>query len=91
MNRFCRENLSRLDTNQKAQYATTAAAKWLDFRLQMLGVAMVTGVAFVAVLEHHFHTVNPGKYSLFSTGCKCLNKLNIDGHRKCNLFNKYFL
>ncbi|XP_067681975.1 ATP-binding cassette sub-family C member 10-like [Haliotis asinina] len=62
--RFCKENLSRLDVNQKAQYATTVAAKWLDFRLQMLGVAMVTGVAFVAVLEHHFHTVNPGLVGL---------------------------
>ena len=33
---------------------------WLGIRLQMLGVAMVTGVAFIAVLEHHFNTVNPG-------------------------------
>ena len=27
----------------------------------MLGVAMVTGVSFIAVLEHHFATVDPGK------------------------------
>ena len=26
----------------------------------MLGVAMVTGVAFTAVLEHHLNSVNPG-------------------------------
>ena len=26
----------------------------------MLGVAMVTGVSFIAVLEHHFNTVDPG-------------------------------
>ncbi len=38
-----------------------AVAQWLGIRLQMLGVAMVTGVAFIAVLEHHFNTVNPGK------------------------------
>ena len=29
-----------------------AVAQWLGIRLQMLGVAMVVGVAFIAVLEH---------------------------------------
>ena len=28
----------------------------------MIGVAMVTGVALIAVLEHHFKTVDPGKF-----------------------------
>ena len=37
-------------------------AQWLGIRLQMLGVVMVAGVAFIAVLEHHFNSVNPGKY-----------------------------
>ena len=37
-----------------------AVAQWLGIRLQMLGVAMVTGVSFIAVLEHHFNTVDPG-------------------------------
>ena len=36
-------------------------AQWLGIRLQMLGVAMVTGVSFIAVLEHHFNTVDPGE------------------------------
>ena len=36
------------------------ASQWLGLRLQFLGVAMVTGVAFIAVLEHHFSTVDPG-------------------------------
>lgn len=43
-------------------FAGYAVAQWLGIRLQMLGVAMVTGVAFIAVLEHHFNTVNPGTY-----------------------------
>ena len=38
-----------------------AVAQWLGIRLQMLGVAMVTGVSFIAVLEHHFNTVDPGE------------------------------
>ncbi|XP_050405501.1 ATP-binding cassette sub-family C member 10 isoform X2 [Patella vulgata] len=72
--RFTRENLQRLDLNQRAQFANKAAARWLDFRLQMLGVAMVTGVSFIAVLEHHFRSADPGlvglaiSYSLSITG-----------------------
>lgn len=37
-----------------------AASQWLSTWLQMLGVAMVTGVAFTAVLEHHLNSVDPG-------------------------------
>lgn len=44
-----------------------AVAVWLGIRLQMLGVAMVTGVAFIAVLEHHFNTVNPGETNTNNT------------------------
>lgn len=37
-----------------------AVAQWLGIRLQMLGVAMVAGVSLIAVLEHHFNSVDPG-------------------------------
>lgn len=37
-----------------------AVAQWLGMYLQLLGVAMVAGVSFLAVLEHHFSTVDPG-------------------------------
>ena len=37
-----------------------AVAQWLGLCLQLLGVAMVAGVSFMAVLEHHFSTVDPG-------------------------------
>ncbi|WAR19116.1 MRP7-like protein [Mya arenaria] len=62
--RFQQENLERLDVNQRAQFASQTVASWLAFRLQMLGVAMVTGIALIAVLEHHFKTVNPGLVGL---------------------------
>ncbi|KAL3874278.1 hypothetical protein ACJMK2_037317 [Sinanodonta woodiana] len=62
--RFKAENLARLDNNQRAQFAARAASSWLGFRLQMLGVAMVTGIAFIAVLEHHFYSVDPGLVGL---------------------------
>lgn len=60
MDRFCTENCVRLEENQRAQYCSKVASQWLNIRLQMIGVAMVTGVAFIAVLEHHFQTVDPG-------------------------------
>ena len=53
--------MDRLDHNQRAQFAGLVAGQWLGVRLQMMGVAMVTAVAFIGVLEHRFHTVNPGK------------------------------
>ncbi|XP_052235288.1 ATP-binding cassette sub-family C member 10-like [Dreissena polymorpha] len=62
--RFQLENISHLETNQRAQFTSQAVVSWLVFRLQMLGVAMVTGIAFIAVLEHHFRTVNPGLVGL---------------------------
>jgi len=60
LDRFRRENIERLDVNQRAQFAAGAVGSWLGFRLQMMGVIMVAGIAFIAVLEHHFQSVNPG-------------------------------
>ncbi|XP_064395751.1 ATP-binding cassette sub-family C member 10-like [Halichondria panicea] len=62
--RFAEENTTRLDLNQRANYSSFAVAQWLGIRLQMLGVAMVTGVALIAVLEHHFNSVDPGLVGL---------------------------
>lgn len=42
-------------------FAGLTASCWLDFRLQIIGVAMVSGVAIIAVLEHHFQTANAGR------------------------------
>ncbi|XP_005104371.1 multidrug resistance-associated protein 7 isoform X2 [Aplysia californica] len=62
--RFCQENIVRLDMNQRAQYATQLSARWLDFRLRMLGVAMVTCISFVAVIQHQLSSVNSGLVGL---------------------------
>ncbi|XP_069116797.1 ATP-binding cassette sub-family C member 10-like [Argopecten irradians] len=62
--RFQKENLSRLDLNQRAQFVAGAVGSWLGFRLQMMGVIMVAGIAFIAVLQHHFQSVNPGLVGL---------------------------
>ena len=44
------------------------ASQWLGLFLQFIGVAMVTAVAFIAVLEHHFSTVDPGECFSLCTG-----------------------
>ena len=41
--RFIRENEEFVESSQRAQYASFAASQWLEFKLQMLGCAVVTG------------------------------------------------
>lgn len=58
--RFCEENKRRLDSNQRALFASKAISQWLNIWLQMIGVVMVTGVTVVAVIERDFTTLSPG-------------------------------
>ncbi|CAH3017450.1 unnamed protein product [Porites evermanni] len=62
--RFKQENEHRLEINQRANFCALVASQWLGLFLQFIGVAMVTAVAFIAVLEHHFSTVDPGLVGL---------------------------
>ncbi|KAH9493041.1 Multidrug resistance-associated protein 7 [Bulinus truncatus] len=62
--RFCDENKQRLDANQRAQFATQLSSCWLNFRLRMLGVAMVTCLSLIAVLQHQLTSVNAGLVGL---------------------------
>ena len=41
--RFIRENEEFVESSQRAQYASFAGSQWLEFKLQMLGCAVVTG------------------------------------------------
>ncbi|XP_074640753.1 ATP-binding cassette sub-family C member 10-like [Tubulanus polymorphus] len=72
--RFQVKNLLNLDRNQRARYSGLLADQWFGMCLQLIGVAMVTGVAVIAMLEHHFHSVDPGlvglaiSYALTITG-----------------------
>ncbi|CAG5133932.1 unnamed protein product [Candidula unifasciata] len=61
---FCEENMQRLDINQRCQYATQLSARWIDFRLRMLGVAMVTSLSLIAVVQHHVSSVSAGLVGL---------------------------
>ncbi len=72
--RFVLENAQRFDRNQVAFYAEQAVAQWLGFRLQLMGVGIVTVVVFLAALEHRYGSVNSGlvglsiSYALSVTG-----------------------
>ncbi|XP_044748946.1 ATP-binding cassette sub-family C member 10 [Coccinella septempunctata] len=72
--RFKKGNEENLEENIKAQFSSQAAARWLGLRLQFIGVAMVTGVSFIAVIQHHYDVADPGliglavSYALSVTG-----------------------
>ena len=53
--------LFELNVNFIVFSSALVASQWLSLFLQFIGVAMVTAVAFIAVLEHHFSTVDPGE------------------------------
>ncbi|XP_060531878.1 ATP-binding cassette sub-family C member 10 isoform X2 [Cylas formicarius] len=72
--RFERENKDFVDFNIKAQFASQAASRWLGLRLQFIGVVIVTGVSFIAVIQHQYDIADPGliglaiSYALTITG-----------------------
>ncbi|XP_023266328.1 multidrug resistance-associated protein 7-like, partial [Seriola lalandi dorsalis] len=61
---FEEESAKRLEQNQRCLFLSNAAMQWLDIRLQLIGVAMVTGLAVIAVVQHQFHSVDPGLVGL---------------------------
>uniref|UniRef100_A0A069DYD4 ABC-type xenobiotic transporter n=1 Tax=Panstrongylus megistus TaxID=65343 RepID=A0A069DYD4_9HEMI len=72
--RFRRDNAYWLEANQKAQLSSSAAAQWLSLRLQLIGVAMITGVGMLAMIQHNLDFAQPGliglaiSYALTLTG-----------------------
>ncbi|XP_074435930.1 ATP-binding cassette sub-family C member 10 isoform X1 [Larus michahellis] len=62
--RFELENQLRLEENQRCLFASNTAMQWLDIRLQMIGVAVVTAIAGIAVIQHQKQLGNPGLVGL---------------------------
>ncbi|XP_035178458.1 multidrug resistance-associated protein 7 isoform X1 [Oxyura jamaicensis] len=62
--RFELENQLRLEQNQRCLFASNTAMQWLDIRLQMIGVAVVTAIAGIAIIQHQKHLGNPGLVGL---------------------------
>ncbi|KAM4693780.1 ATP-binding cassette sub-family C member 10 isoform 1-T2 [Discoglossus pictus] len=72
--RFEQECESRLDLNQRCLFVSNSAVQWLDIRLQMIGVIVVTAISVIAIIEHQRGAGNPGlvglalSYALSITG-----------------------
>lgn len=57
-----RDNEETVETNLKTQFSSQAAAQWLGLRLQFIGVAVVTGVGVIAIIQHQYDVVDPGNF-----------------------------
>lgn len=72
--RFEDENQRLLELNQRCQFASSAAQQWLDIRLQLIGAAVVTAIATIALVQHQQGLADPGlvglslSYALSLTG-----------------------
>ncbi|KAK7930093.1 hypothetical protein WMY93_006488 [Mugilogobius chulae] len=62
--RFQEENARRLEQNLRCRFVSSAATQWLIVRLQFIGVAVVTGLAVISVIQHQFQSVDPGLVGL---------------------------
>uniref|UniRef100_A0A673JL25 Multidrug resistance-associated protein 7-like n=1 Tax=Sinocyclocheilus rhinocerous TaxID=307959 RepID=A0A673JL25_9TELE len=62
--RFEEENERRLEQNQRCLFSSNAAMQWLDIRLQMIGVTVVTGISLIAVIQHQLKSIDPGLVGL---------------------------
>ncbi|XP_039245421.1 multidrug resistance-associated protein 7 isoform X3 [Pipra filicauda] len=62
--RFELENQLRLEQNQRCLFASNTAMEWLDIRLQMIGVTVVTAIAGIAIIQHQKQLGNPGLVGL---------------------------
>ena len=55
---FTNQNEAYLNNYIRAEYASMATSQWLNFRLQMISVLMITIVGFTAVFQHIYSTAN---------------------------------
>ncbi|XP_068012904.1 ATP-binding cassette sub-family C member 10 isoform X1 [Melanerpes formicivorus] len=62
--RFELENHLRLEQNQRCLFVSNTAVQWLDIRLQMIGVAVITAIAGIAIIQHQKQLGNPGLVGL---------------------------
>lgn len=58
--RFEEENQRLLELNQRCQFASSATMQWLDIRLQLMGAAVVSAIAGIALVQHQHGLVDPG-------------------------------
>ncbi|KAG3289518.1 ATP binding cassette subfamily C member 10 [Ictidomys tridecemlineatus] len=72
--RFEEKNQQLLELNQRCQFSSCATTQWLDIRLQLMGAAVVSAIAGIALVQHQQGLANPGlvglslSYALSLTG-----------------------
>ncbi|XP_068088676.1 ATP-binding cassette sub-family C member 10-like isoform X2 [Hyperolius riggenbachi] len=72
--RFEKECEARLERNQRCVFTSNSAVQWLDIRLQMIGVVVVSAIAVIAIIQHQRRAGDPGliglslSYALSITG-----------------------
>ncbi|MBZ3870188.1 Multidrug resistance-associated protein 7 [Sciurus carolinensis] len=72
--RFEEKNQQLLELNQRCQFSSYATTQWLDIRLQLMGAAVVSAIAGIALVQHQQGLANPGlvglslSYALSLTG-----------------------
>ncbi|NWY57630.1 MRP7 protein, partial [Chionis minor] len=62
--RFELENQLHLEQNQRCLFASNTVMQWLDIRLQMIGVSVITAIAGIAIIQHQKQLGNPGLVGL---------------------------
>ena len=65
----------KLGANLTAQFSSLAASQWLSVRLQLLGVVMISLIAFMSVIEIRLHYVETGLIGLAITYALSMNNL----------------
>ncbi|XP_069116796.1 ATP-binding cassette sub-family C member 10-like [Argopecten irradians] len=58
--RFKDQHLDRVDRWLRTHYTAHNINIWLLLRTQLVGIAMVTGIAFLAVMQHNILHIDPG-------------------------------
>ncbi|XP_037699129.1 multidrug resistance-associated protein 7 isoform X3 [Choloepus didactylus] len=72
--RFEEENHHLLELNQRCQFAASATTQWLDIRLQLMGAAVISAIAGIALVQYQQGLADPGlvglslSYALSLTG-----------------------
>ena len=61
---FSSINAAFLNDFIRAEYVSLATSQWLNFRLQMISVLMITVVGFTAVIQHIYGKANPSLIGL---------------------------
>uniref|UniRef100_A0A6P7GJZ3 ABC-type xenobiotic transporter n=1 Tax=Diabrotica virgifera virgifera TaxID=50390 RepID=A0A6P7GJZ3_DIAVI len=77
IHKFKHDNNQHLEANLKAQFASQAAARWLGLRLQFIGVIIITGVSFIAVIQHQYDIADPGFVSRGKLQRYCIITRNV--------------